>query len=511
MKLTKFQMYDAKYFKGLISAENHLGAIFQRQPQKLGGSMVQLMAYNRGKSLEETLSQYPTLILESDDDFTWELITSSARNIPLVEARIGASVITAATFNVGAGGSSFKLIFSEDWFADGDVIVGEKNEVYPLRILGEASFEGTHAVYTVELMGVNPNGMPGEELVSGKRFSKEYSPVEREGSRKVGDLHFSSPLAMRNEFSVLRIQHKVYGSMLKRKLVTPIPVTPVDGGAPKLFPMWMHYVDYQLEAEFSADKNRLLMFSRSNRNEWGQYQNVGKSGNVIKQGAGIREQMETSYTHFYSTFKLKVIEDALYQLSESKLGMSNRTFVLKTGERGAAQFHKACQEVASGWNSFGYLGGNAANPAIINKTSSEMHDNSLSFGFQFTEYKAPMGLVLKVEVDPLYDDKVRNKKFKDDDPSKGVAESYRYDIFFTGQLDGGLGSPNIQIVKVRGYEGDLRGYQSGPFSNPFTGAENVMYASSDEDAAIVHKKAILGAIVRDPSRCITLLPYDLAF
>ena len=139
-------MYDAKYFKGLISAENHLGSIFQRQPQKIGGNMVQLLAYNRGKSLEDTLAQFPTLVLDSDDEFTWELIGASSRNIQLVEARIGASTVTSSTFNVGAGGSSFKLVFGEDWFANGDVIVGEKNEVYPLRILGEASFEGTNAV-----------------------------------------------------------------------------------------------------------------------------------------------------------------------------------------------------------------------------------------------------------------------------------------------------------------------------------------------------------------------------
>lgn len=509
MKLQKFEMYDAKYFKGLISAENHLGAIYQRAPQKLGGTMVQLLAYNQGKNIEATLAEYPTLTLESDDEFTWELVGSSARNIPLVEARVGNSTVTSSDYNIGAGGASFQLVFAEDWFADGNVIVGEKNEVYPLRILGEGKYEGTNIVYTVELMGVNPNGMPGEELVSGKRFSKEYSPVESEGSLKVGDIHFSSPLGMRNEFSHLRIQHKVYGSMLNRKLITPIPVVPTDGGAPMLKTMWMHYVDYQLEAEFSAEKNNLLMFARSNRNEWGQYQNVGKSGNVIKQGAGIREQKEVSYTQVYTTFKLKVIEDALYQISESKLGMNNRIFIMRTGERGAVQFHKACQEVASGWHAFGYLGGNAANPAIIQKTASNLHENALSFGYQFTEYKAPNGVILKVEVDPMYDDKVRNKIYKDNDPSKGVAESYRYDIMFAGKLDGGLGEPNIQIVKIKGFEGDFRGYTSGPFSNPFTGETNINYAATDEDAAVVHKKAILGAVVRDPSRCITLLPYDL--
>ena len=70
---------------------------------------------------------------------------------------------------------------------DGEVIVGEKNEVYPCRILGDVRMEGTNAVYKVELMGGITSGMPAEELQAGKRFSVEYAPVERELSRKVGD------------------------------------------------------------------------------------------------------------------------------------------------------------------------------------------------------------------------------------------------------------------------------------------------------------------------------------
>ena len=36
-------------------------------------------------------------------------------------------------------------------------------------------------------MGGIVDGMPAEELQTGKRFSVEYAPVERELSRKVGD------------------------------------------------------------------------------------------------------------------------------------------------------------------------------------------------------------------------------------------------------------------------------------------------------------------------------------
>lgn len=47
--------------------------------------------------------------------------------------------------------------------------------------------EGTNATYKVELMGGITDGCPAERLLAGERFSIEYAPVEREGSRKVGD------------------------------------------------------------------------------------------------------------------------------------------------------------------------------------------------------------------------------------------------------------------------------------------------------------------------------------
>jgi len=89
-----------------------------------------------------------------------------------------------------------------------------------------------------------------------------------------------------------------------------------------------------------------------------------------------------------------------------------------------------------------------------------MHSNSLSAGFQFTEFKAPNGVRVKVEIDPLYDDPVRNKILH---PEGGVAESYRYDITYLGSMD----QPNIQLARVKGMP-ELRGYEWG-FRNPFTG------------------------------------------
>lgn len=494
--LGKFQTREFSYWKGLTK-DNHLGAIFQKAPQKATNLMVQLLAYQRGKTLDTLLNQFPTREFENDEEYTWEVIGSSRRNIPLLEARDEDGVVVEDNGKmIGAGTAPFYLVFPEDWFADGEFIVGNLNEVYQFRVLGDARMEGTNAVYKVELAGGNTEGVPAERLLAGEKFSIEAAFVESELSRKVGDVRFNSSVAMRNEFSTIRIQHKVPGNKINKKLAVGIPV--VDNGKVTTMNMWMHYVDYEVEQQFSDYKNNALAFGRSNRNANGEYMNVGKSGVSIKTGAGLYEQMEVANTMYYNQFSLKLIEDALYELSAAKLGMGDRYFLIKTGERGAIQFHKAVLKEVSGWSQF-TLNGDAL--GIVQKTQSNLHSNALSAGFQFVEYKAPNGVRVKIDVDPYYDDLVRNKI---QHPLGGPAFSYRYDIMDIGTMD----QPNIFKCAIKG-DTEYRGYQWG-LRNPFTGEKNNPYMSFDEDAAVIHKMATFGICVLDPTRTLSLVPAVLA-
>lgn len=339
--------------------------------------------------------------------------------------------------------------------------------------------------------------MPAERLLAGERFSIEAAFVESELSRKVGDVRFAAPVGMRNEFSTVRIQHKVSGKMLNKKLAVGIPV--YDNGKLTTMNMWMHYVDYEAECQFSDYKNNALAFGRSNRNGNGEYKNIGKSGGVIKTGAGLYEQMEVANTFYYNDFSLKLLEDALYELSAAKLGMKDRYFLIRTGERGAIQFHKAILQTISGWTQFVFNGDQLG---IVEKTQSNLSNNALSAGFQFVEYKAPNGVRVKVDVDPYYDDPVRNKI---QHPLGGPAFSYRYDIMDIGTMD----QPNIFKCTIKG-QPEYRGYQWGPFRNPYTGQTNNPYASYDEDSAVMHKLAHLGICVLDPTRTLSLIPAVLA-
>lgn len=495
-KLGKFQMVGFQHWKGLTK-ENHLGSIFQLAPQKATNLMVQLLAFYRGKTLDTFLNQFPTKEFEDDSEYYWDVIGSSRRNIPLIEARDeNGNVVTAESANVGAGTVPFYLVFGEDWFADGEYIVGNLNEVYQFRIIAEPRMEGTNAVYKVELAGGNTTGCPAERLLAGERFSVEAAFVEKEMSRKVGDVRFSSPVSMRNEWSTIRIQHKVEGSMLNKKLAVGIPIMkPAASGYTKsVATMWMHNVDWEVEQQFSEYKNNALAFGRSNRNANGEYMNFGKSGNVIKTGAGLFEQMEVSNTMYYNTFSLKLLEDALYELSAAKLDFGDRYFIIKTGERGAINFHKEVLKTVSGWTQF-ILDNNSI--GVVQKTQSQLHTNSLSAGFQFVEYKAPNGVRVKIDVDPFYDDPVRNKI---QHPNGGVAMSYRYDIMYIGTMD----QPNIFKCAIKG-QSEYRGYQWG-LRNPFTGQMNNPYMSFDEDSAVVHRMAKLGICVLDPTRTMSLIP-----
>lgn len=503
MALGKNAVFEPQSWSGLTTA-NHLKSIYHIAPQKATSIVTKLLASSYGANLDSLLSKFPVKYFDSDEEFYWDLIGSSERNYPLVEAtREDGTVVTDSDVGVGAGRAKFYLTFAERAFSDVNLIVGEKNEIYPIRILEEPEVVGTNYVYLVELMGNVVNGMPGSELVAGKRFSKEFSPVEDTLSIKGGDITFTSPISLRNEFSAIRMQHKAPGNMKNRPVVMPFQ-TVDDKGKVVQQQTWMQHVEWKFELDFNKEKNTALYFATTNRDENGDYHNIGKSGHIIKQGSGIREQMQVSNTLYYTKFSLKLLTNMLTELSEGKLGMDERHFVLRTGERGATQFHESITEDGSGWIAVANdVGFDNTGTSSMKKVSSNLHENAYSAGFQFVEYLAPNKIKVTIEVDHLYDDKVRNKILH---PDGGVAESYRYDILDIGTIDG---EPNIQKAMVKGYE-DIRRWEAG-LRNPFTAAPSTDLISNAIDGSVYHRACMgFGAIVRDPSRTASLIPAILS-
>lgn len=498
-RINASQMVGVTAWKGTVTKDNHIYGLFRSNPQKASDVMTLLMSSMHLPTLDTYLSrEVPVKEYEDDTELFWDVLTSSRRNIPLVEARkADGSVVKATDGNIGIGFEPFYLVFSEDWFANGEVIWGNLNEVYPMIVKEEGKAEGTNVVYLVEPFGASGgDGIPAERLLAGERFSWAYAPVEDNFSRKVGDIRFSTPVSMRSDWSRVRISHKVGGKELGKRLAANIPVTGSDGKT-IMVKRWMDAVVWKLEETFSEYKNNALDRGVSTRLENGEYSNFGLSGLPNRQGEGFRMQISRGNMQYYNTFSLKLVEDALLAISAGKLDFKERKFVIRTGEYGAIQFSKAAKAEMSGWVPL--YGGASSVPYMSKGPNTDFTQNGVTISNpQVTRWISSNGLDVTIMIDSSKDDVQTNKVM---DPRGGTAESRRYDIFYAGSED----EPNVQKCVAKNAP-ERRGFQWGPFYNPFTGEANNASASFDEDAAVVHYKATLGIRVVDPSRCISLIP-----
>ena len=495
------QMASVTAWRGTVTKENHLYHLFRANPQKATDVMITLMTSMYLPTLDSYLSkEVPVREYDDDSRLHWDIVTSSRRNIPLVEARrYDGTKVTSGSANVGVGFEPFYLVFPTDWFAIGEVLWGNFNEVYPVIVKEDGRAEGTNTVYLVEPFGAQGGaGIPAERLLAGERFSWGYAPVESNFSRKVGDIRFSTPVSMSADWQHVRIQHKIGGKEIGKKLSANIPLTSEVNGKPvtKMVSRWMLAVTWQLEKTWSEYKNNSLDRGVSTIFENGEVSNFGLSGLPNRQGAGYRQLKAMGNVRYYTKFTIGLVDDALLALSAGKLGFNKRKFIIRTGERGAIMLSKAAKREMSGWMP---LYGGASNVPYVTKNATDYAPNGVTIAdFQVTKWIAANGVEVTIMIDSAKDDLQTNKIMH---PMGGPAESYSFDISYASDEE----QPNVQKCMIKG-QPELRGYQWGPFANPFTGEINNSYASFDEDAAVVHYKATQGILIYDATRCITLEP-----
>jgi hypothetical protein len=490
MLLSPLQMTDATSWKGLTT-ENHLGAIWQSSPQKASDLITMIQQKYFGDDLEGFLNKFPVKYFENDTDYTWELMSQGIDNIALIEARIDGTAVTAAS-KAGEGFSTFELVFDKDWFSHMERIVGELNEKYPIRITAEPTLDGSYFVYQCELITGDPNDfIPFEEISGGQLFSREYAPVSRTMSQKGRQIKFKSHITMRNAFSQIRIEKKTPGNLTNRKMGTYIKD---DHGS--VHKMWQAYESFMFDHEFRMDINRVCMFGTANRTVDGNYMQKDPSGYSIVEGSGLREQSEASNTSFYNTFSIEDLSARLLDISEGKLSYDEREFMMRCGERGAYQFHKALED-------FSQLYVPSRESSRIGSASANYARQGMSYGGQFVEYRGPNNILVQLAVDSAYDNRNRNKKNHADG---GVTESYRYDIYDIGTTDG---EANIQKVGQKDHPFVIHKYIPG-LRNPFSPDGAVSAVGTAEDAWEEHKMWIGGVMLKDPSKTASFIYNTLA-
>lgn len=489
------QEYGPKEWGGLTT-ENHFNAIFQREPQKASQLTSLVLQAKYGMTFEDFLNQMPIKYLDLDDDFVWDLVGSGKKNIPLLVASLtegGAQV--AANAQVGIGGSVFYMTFPEPYFSQTQVIQGEKGNSYQIRLVENGVNLGGGYCYKAQFLGGNADAyIPAAVLAAGKRWAIMGSLSETTLSSRGSGVTHTSPYRMRNTFTQFRKEFTVPGNMIQRPL--GITIADASSGSTKKFTMWRNMLEFDFDRQYRDEVSKMLYYSTLNRGINGQYINFGDSGYILRMGAGFRQQIESSNLAYYPTgvFDIDWLTDVLLDLSVNKLSGDQRHFMLRTGERGFVQFHRALQSFSAQYT-----------PVTTEERifKSGAGGNGLGYRGQFIEYWGPQGIRVTLAHEPLKDDPIMNII---QHPNGGPAESYVYDIMDIGTSNG---EPNIQKVMQKGME-NIIGYEAG-LRNPFFpggGANNMM--STSVDGYKYHRMFIGGVMVKDPTRCMILKPSILA-
>jgi hypothetical protein len=487
MRISPFQLYESEDLTGLVT-KSHLGYRFGIEPQQASKVATMIHQANLGATVNAYLNQFPVKTFETDDDFTWDITTNGKKNVPLVKAEVTLGTSVTASSRAGLNFGEFYLYFNEAYFTDVNVIVGERNETYPIQVLEDPVNVGGLWRYRVRLLTGDANlFVPYDELVAGKRFSKDFSPVEKELSVKGGGVHYTFPYKMMNAFTMIRMQDTIPGNMIER----PVKFSWIDPATKKLMTTWMDYRSYELEMQYQDEINHMLVYATSNKGSDGKYHQRGKSGRVLQMGAGIKQQMEASNYNTYNTFDIKKFTEMLLDLTVGKVVMGQREVTVMTGEWGMYQFHEALEDYTALYT-----------PARDNHRIYAGKDNAMGFRGQFLEYIGPNGIKVNIVHDALKDDFARNKIYYTG--KQGLAESYVYDIMNMGTSDG---RPNIQKVALAKF-GDIRGYEPG-LRDPFTIGQTNRIMSNPKDAWTEHRAYTGGAIVYDPTRTATYKPIIL--
>lgn len=473
---------ESKDWSGLTT-ENHLGALFGEQPEKIGKLISRLEYLDLGEDLVSYMEQFPTHYLEDDKEFEWDLQGAEEKNIPLIKATDLAGNVVTATDEFGKGISRFLLWFGEKMFFQTHVIAGPNPDLYKLLVKTEGEQRGTYFVYEVELVTGDTNlYVPYDELVAGTRWHVEYSLSEQTLSKNGSDVSFTSPFKMANRMSMMRKKHLVPGNMINKKANDPV-IFGLHGKDNKTFNTWLNKLDWEFRRQFRREKARLLMYGNSNRMADGSYGNIGESGYEIKAGMGLREQISPSNIMYYNKFNIEDFVDYCLSLSVGKLPQDSRRFVIGTGEHGLKMASRAIERYAS------------ASALEYNRVQALTGGDKASYQRpQYVKHADINGIRLEFMHIPQYDDAVRNTLKH---PDGGLAESHRMTIMDFGTADG---APNIQMVRAKGFEEQFA-YIPG-LRDPYTpgGQGKPKIAATSVDGYEIHKADWFGIMVRNPQR-----------
>lgn len=451
------------------------------------------------------------------DDYSWKLVSNQARTF-----RITASYPTPNN-QAGKAGTQFKIGLDTPGLMEPVLLKTESSNLPRLRIIGQPKQIGANSwEYVVELQDGDMNSwIPVEYLQENREMIDCGTSVSDELNQKYGGDYFDDMFklqgvvgnfARKATFTDKFIRTEIASRQGKGSINGSYTIQGAGGKSYSDGAIGVGYVYQQnfknkggkiinkgvFVTNIEARLEERLMNDREMSMEFGRHQVVNNrdmdTGRPRKDPAGWRQiSRESHYYPHNGSLTLSELEDYITNIFATRKNFKDRTIKIATGEGGFKFLHRLIASEASQFQTLDTL-------FIRERSESQVHENELEFGSQFTKIKLLNGIIIELIYDPIKDDP---GMFPEKAPgSFHSIESYSMDIFDFGVTDqtpqGTTSHQNITCVMQDGVEEYSR--IEGLY-NFETGAINDGSTTNSSSKELEIRRATTGALaIFDTSR-----------
>lgn len=473
--LNNLQVSEAVDWKG-ITTDFHLSRIRENDIQTESDIITQIHGKYMNKfGIWNLIDKYPVKYFERDADYRWFLRGDMDKAIPVL------SFVSSDLTRPGVNKQIFTMTVAQNWFTESDQLIFDDRN-YSVRVMdnGVASASGGWTYSVKHMKPSNTWFIPPSLMQTSKKVSRIFNTDTHILGKSYTETHFTSPFEMRNVFSTASMKYECPANMVKRPLL--IGLKSPDG---KVSKNWTLYQDLVFEWQWREMLGNQLMYGEFNMNANGTYDTLATANQIIKTGAGLREQIAPAYKFYYNAFNLDLLLEIGLNLSINILPEDEREFLIATGERGMVEFSKAIEDKVGIFQ-----------PIVLGPAQRVFGTGQdLGFGGQYKSYNGPQGIKWTIMHFPEYDNAVHNRL-----PYKqAYSENYRFTIFNIGTQDG---LPNIQ--RVMPMNSDKKWYVAGSV-NP-TGPQTGGMGASAVDGYEYYRRTSHGIMLRNPLSACEIIP-----
>lgn len=502
MKIQLNQIFEGKDWSK-YTHKNHLINAFAHDPIQIANKLEQITKVDLGEDFVSMVMGYGTHYLDSNKDvMQWFLENAIEENYELIGAYTDAAMTSAVASgtNYCKQGSSVYLVYENDPFSTTEHLEGEKPDLYTLRVNGNGvNVGGNRFRYEVTLVNANrvADGIPGDELLPGTRWSSAGGSIPDDRSYEGFDISFKTNGMLETRLGRFRMQHSVG----RAKDIKPLSFFVTNRKTGKPVEVWMSNIEYEFYRKARWSTASLIVNGKTSVKEDGTIVLVDKNGEGITTGSGFKEQWSATNFHLWSVRpSLDRLVEIAMSVSVGKIPLNQRRYIVKAGEWGLMELGKMVQRTlgSSAYTSLSHLGDTTGRAYKWGVDKNDPNSLYAKLG-QFMGVATINGIEFWFMIDPSKDDPRRNKTRH---PLGGLASSYEYDIFLKDAKE------IMQVVRRKGERPEFyveegpRGWFSGgvDFKNP------ARISSAVEGATIHYIEPGVGGVVWQPLNVVRYYP-----